>query len=534
MTVAAPRRAPWITVHEPMADGAHWIVERPDASPLRVSADIGALLSTLDGRDAAAVARRLGVPWTAELVTHAVERLDGLGLIDGPNAAAPKPERRFVVVSPTTWQLRVVKADRLLAPIRPLLVRLSGNAVLFTALALLAGGLIALACQGSALGQALGSPLPLSTFALIWAGLAATTVIHEFGHGATLTHFHGRPGWFGVMLFYLTPACFCEVTDGWRLAKPSQRVSVAMAGVVTQAAVAGCAAMVALAVPGGDGKSTLLGFSVVCYLSASVNLIPFVKLDGYLALMAYVDIPHLRDRSTAEARAWLLWRLFGVQHVRSLPAWTVPFGLACIGFPVLVLGIAAGRWSHVLLGMGLIGGVLVLVLFGYLGYLLVHGAWSLLRNAHRAGVGTARLVLTAFVALSACGALLTFLKVDNDIRAGYTHDSSGVHLVVPPGTEVTAGSHVELERGGLMFSTSLGSARIGTGRAERTTVPFSALTPFRTGVTTEGSTLPLIDVTGRLDPTGAARVQGAPMPAGTWLAHNYLLPVWHQIFGQED
>ncbi|MFI6095671.1 daptide biosynthesis intramembrane metalloprotease [Lentzea sp. NPDC051213] len=527
MIVAAPRRAPWITVHEPMTEDAHWIVERPDANPLRVSADIGTLLSTLDGRDAASLASSLGQPWTPELVAHAVERLDRLGLIAGPNATEPQPERRFVVVSPTTWQLRIVRADRLLAPLRPLLVRLSGNAVLAVALVLSIGGLVALAVQHSAVGTALGSPLPFSTFALIWAGIAVTTVFHEFGHGATLTHFRGRPGWFGVMLFYLTPACFCEVTDGWRLAKPRQRVSVAMAGVATQAAIAGCAATAALLVP----DEALLGFAVVCYLSALVNLIPFVKLDGYLALMAYVDIPHLRDRSMAEARGWLVRWLFGVRFTRSLPTWTVPFGLACLGFPVVVLTIAASRWSHVLLGMGLLGGLLVLVLFGYLAYLLVRGVWSLLRNAHRLGVSSLRLALTACVALATLGALLTFLKVDNDIRGGYVRDATGVHFVLPPGMQVAANSHVVLQRGGLVFSTELGSARIGSSSPSAATVPLSALTPFRTDLTTSGMTVPLTGVTGSLDNSGVARVEGAPMPAGQWLAHNYLMPVWQQIFG---
>ncbi|WP_394621497.1 daptide biosynthesis intramembrane metalloprotease [Lentzea sp. JNUCC 0626] len=527
MIVDAPRRAPGITVHEPMSEGAHWIVERSDANPLRVSSDIGALLSTLDGRGPVSLAASLGGPWTPELVADAVTRLDRLGLIAGPNATEPRPERRFVVVSPTTWQVRIARADRLLNPLRPFLVRLSGNAVLVMTLTLAIGGLVALAVGHSALSRTLGAPLPFSAFALIWAGLAATTVLHEFGHGATLTHFHGRPGWFGVMLFYLTPACFCEVTDGWRLAKPRQRVTVAMAGVATQAAIAGCAALLALVMP----HEALLGFAVVCYLSALVNLIPFVKLDGYLALMAYVDIPHLRDRSMAEACGWLVRCLFGVPHSRTLPAWTVPFGLACIGFPVVVLTIAASRWSHVLLGMGLVGGLLVLALLGYLAYLLVRGVWSLLRNAHRLGVSVLRLALTTGVALTALVALSMFLKVDNDIRGGYVRDAAGVHFVLPPGTQVAAGSQVTLQRSGLMFSTDLGSARIGSSAPVAATVPLSALTPFRTDLTAPGLTMPLTAVTGELDDTGVARVSGTPLPAGEWLTHNYLMPVWHQIFG---
>ena len=52
-TPGAPGLAPGVEVHEPMADGAPWIVRRVDGQYVRIGADIAKLLKALDGeRDA--------------------------------------------------------------------------------------------------------------------------------------------------------------------------------------------------------------------------------------------------------------------------------------------------------------------------------------------------------------------------------------------------------------------------------------------------------------------------------------------------
>lgn len=512
----ALRLAPWIVVHEPMSDGAPWIVERPGSNPLRVSADIGTLLSAVDGRrDVPALAAALGARWTPELVDGAVRKLDSLGLFEG--AAEPEPEKRVLFLSWTTVQFRLVRATRMLDPLRPLLVRLPGAVMIFLALLLSLGGLVAFAFLP--LGDALGSPVPVSAALWIWGGIALTTVVHEFGHGATLTHYHGRPGWLGVMLFYLTPACFCEVTDGWRLGDRRQRVFVALAGVAVQSSVAGAVALVALAVPPGDARTTLIGFAVVCFLSGLVNLIPFVKLDGYLALMAALDVPRLRDRAMADARGWLSGR-----RARELPGrWVVPFGLTCLVFPVLVLCLALSRWTHLLLGAGWVGGALILALVALLGYWVVR---RLVRTRW-----TRRLAVLAVLAGAAVASLLTFVSVRNDVQGGYVSDGSSVRLALPTGAgAVPEGARVVLRRNGLVFGTDVGSGVVA-GKASVGEAPLGAFMPFRSDVPTPALLVPVDGVVPQ--GVGAAYVVGSRVPLGVWLADNYLLPAWRQVFGQE-
>lgn len=536
--LSPPRRAPWVVVHEPMADGAPWIVERQGANPLRVSADAGELLAAIDGeRDAAALACALGTRWTPDLVDEAVRRFSELSLLDDPHAVAPKPERRIVFVSPGMLQFRLVAASRIIEPLRAALVRLRGSVVLALTLALGLGGLISLLAQQSVLGTTLGEPLPLWSMIVIWTGLGLTTVFHELSHAGTLAHYRGRPGWFGFMLFYLTPACFCEVTDSWRLPRPGQRVAVALAGVGSQAAMAGAAAIIALALPAGDGRTTLTGFAVVCYLAGVVNLVPWVKLDGYLALMTWLDIPHLREKAMADARGWWAHRLFGAQFTRTLPrhGWAIPYGMVCAGFPAVVLLLATARWTHMLLTVGVLGGIVVLLLLGLLVFRLVRAVVRLVVSARRSGAGRVKLTAVTVLALAAIAAVLTFVQVPYGLKAGYVSDQDGVHLVVPPGTDLSLlrpGRTVVLQRAGVLVTTELGGARIDAGPARSTMAPTSALMPIRLDTRVQALSIPLRELSGGpLDATGSAYVQGEPVSAGMWLVSGYLTPAWTEVFG---
>ncbi|MFE0019864.1 daptide biosynthesis intramembrane metalloprotease [Amycolatopsis sp. NPDC059021] len=531
-----PRRAPWITVHSPLTDGAPWIIERPGTNPLRVSDDVGELLSALDGeRDTAALSAALG--WTPDQVSDAVRMFSGLGLLLEPGNRPPSPERRFTTQSWTVLRLRVIEAARLLDPLRPMLTRLSGRAVLGTTGAVILAGLTALVVQRAPLADALSRPLPMSSGAMIWLGLGATTLVHELAHGATLTHFRGRPGWLGIMLFYLTPVCFCEVTDGWRLARPRQRVWVAMAGVATQAVIGSLAALLALALPTGDGRATVLGFAIASYLAGAVNLAPWIKLDGYLALMAYLDIPRLREKAMADARGWLVRVLFGVRYDRALPdrRWAVPFGLLCLVFPAVVLTLVIGRWSPLLLGLGVVGAAAKLLLTGFLLYWLGRKAFIALRDAKRGGAGRCRLAMASLVVSGMVALPLGLIEVRDDTRAGYVVDPSGVHLVLPPLTTVRPGESVLLQRKGIFLTTDLGTARTGAGEPRAMKVPAEALMPFRSGSAIDAVIVPLDDApVSRLDTRGGATVPGGSRPLGRWLLREHVLTVWKHLFKGEE
>ncbi|MFD9892460.1 daptide biosynthesis intramembrane metalloprotease [Amycolatopsis sp. NPDC059027] len=536
---AAPHLAPGVVVHRPITDAGAWIVERPGTNPLRVGADAGRLLSALDGvRGSDELATQLGTKWTDELVRGALAKFGELGLLGTDrNAVAPR-ERRVVLLPPAAVQLRLIRATRVLDPLRGLLSRLSGRAVVTTAAVLGAAGLLALALQPDVVVSAVAAPMTLPAFGWIWIGLVATTVVHELCHGATLTHHGGRPGWLGVMLFYLTPACFCEVTDGWRLPRPRQRVAIALAGVSAQAVIGGVAAAIALPLPPGDTRTTVVGFALACYFIGVLNLVPFIKLDGYLALMAAVDVPHLRDKAIRDARGWWSRRLFGVAAERQLPhlRWAVPYGMLCAAFPVVILTAALTRWTNVMLAAGFAGAIVVCLLAVYLAYRLLATVFGVLADARRGGASWFRLAAVVVTGAAALVAVATLVHVPYRIPAGYVADAAGIRLVLPSGTDVTElrpGQRVVLERGGLFFTTTLGTAEIGAGTATPAEVPVSALLPLRSDIPGHALTLPLstVDAGGLPERSGLAHVETGSVSLGTWAGRRYLRPVLAPLFG---
>ncbi|MYR46548.1 hypothetical protein GTW67_31990 [Streptomyces sp. SID5910] len=531
-----PQLAPDVQVHEPIADDAPWVVQRGSQQYIRVGADMARLLRALDGeRDRPGLVDTLGAPWTEEAVERAVESLRKMRLLEDG-----QPHRSgntwFKFVPPLTFQFTVVKPERMLAALVPLLrlVANRGGAVLAAVLAL--GGVLSLAFQAPQLRHALGAPLPLGVLFGVACASVVATALHEMGHGAVLTHHGGRPSRMGVMLFYLTPAFFCDVSDGWRLPHREQRVQVALAGVVTQMVIAGSVALGASVVGAASGESGLrdgmLVFAVSTYVTGLLNLLPLVKLDGYIALMTHLDISHLRDRTMTDARRFLAKVLFGGRYVRELPAlrWSVPFGLASMLFPVYLIATAFTLWLDILQGIGLIGATLVLVGVAYLAYRLFNGARLLVREARAAGARMWRVCVVALVVTAGAGATLTTVTVPYTVTGGYVVEDGRATLVLSDAADldaVTPGTQVTLYRRGMVTRTETGTATVGQGPAEKDVAPLSAFVPVR-----EGDSLPVpavrlpLSVTAKApdDSIGTARVAAGDRSLGEWLYLSYIAP----------
>jgi putative peptide zinc metalloprotease protein len=131
--------------------------------------------------------------------------------------------------------------------------------------------------------------------------MTTTGTIHELGHGLTLKHFGGEVRQVGFLLFYLTPAFYCDVSDSYLLAKRKERLWVTFAGTYSELVLCSIATFVwYFAIPG-----TLIydfAFQVILFTGISsflINMNPLIKLDGYYALMDSLEIPELREESFA-------------------------------------------------------------------------------------------------------------------------------------------------------------------------------------------------------------------------------------------
>ncbi|MFM9445132.1 daptide biosynthesis intramembrane metalloprotease [Streptomyces acidiscabies] len=530
-----PRRAPDVRVHEPVEDGAPWLVQSGSQRYLRVAAGMAKLLTLADGtRDAGDLARELG--WSVELVGEGLARAQRGRLLEDASHK-PRRERRITFVPPLTVQFTVVRPERMLNVFRPLTARLAHRSWGIVAAVLAGAGLLALAVQARTTVAALSEPISWPALLALLVVTYGGTMLHELSHGLVLSHYGGRPSRMGFMLFYLTPAFFCDVSDGWRLPRNRQRVRVALAGIATQSLIAGLAGVgsVVVALAGGSPalRDFLLLLTVTNYVSGLFNAIPFVKLDGYLALMSHLDISHLRDRSITDARRLVARLLFGGRYERALPGveWAPLFGLACMLFPLYVVSMAFGLWGSVLESAGMVGAVLVSIALGYLSLRVYAGVLKLLAEARTAGAAAWRRVTVSLAAAGVVAAALLGISVPYTVTGGFVGEQGRTVLVATGTTDrdaISPGAEVTLLSGGVVLQKQLGTGTVSSGGFVDLSVPFSAFVPV-TGL--DALKVPVDGVVldgARLAPgtTGQAVVDAGERSLGDWLYLKYVAPFW--------
>ncbi|MFJ1708370.1 daptide biosynthesis intramembrane metalloprotease [Kitasatospora sp. NPDC088346] len=532
--ISRPRLADDVVVHPPISADAPWIIRRGEQY-LRVGADLAKLAGAADGtRGHRELAALLGPRWSAAAVDTAVRRLVVAKVFHGgadTGRGAPRRAPRLKVVPPLTVQLTVVHPRRLLSGVLPAMALLGLKRWGAVGALLAAGGLAALAALGPELAGVLGRPLPPSVYAGVLGAMLLASALHELAHAAVLAYYGGRPSRMGVMLFYLSPAFFCDVSDGWRLSRNEQRVRVALAGIATQWVIAGSAALAALAPPPGRWQDGLLLFAAAGYFAGTLNLLPVVRLDGYLALMSHLDVPHLRDLAMADARHRIARLLYGGRYRPELPRlrWAVPFGLACMAAPLFIVVPALGNFTALLQRTGTPGAVLMVCAAGYLTWLLLRGAVRTAAEARTAGAPRWRIALSATALTAAAVCALLFVRVPCTVAGGYTvRDGGRVELLLPSSVDPSAvhpGTAVQLYRAGLVGRTTTGEAVIGSGRATATTAPLSAFVPMTgTSLTLPAAGYPLTTTRPPAERTGNARLTLGRRPLARWLYDTYLAP----------
>jgi putative peptide zinc metalloprotease protein len=221
---------------------------------------------------------------------------------------ALRQQRRSRLRSPgnTIFRMRVSLGDpdRLLERlVHPLRFFWTPAFVAVSILAFLLFGLI-VAAEWSTFGNgflALFDPASytLGFVATLYITTAAILVIHELGHGLTCKHFGGEVHEIGAMILYFSPGMFCNVSDAWTFERKSHRLWVTFAGSWIQLLVATLAAVVWLAVEPGTAahRIAFVAMLVGGVYTVLLNLNPLIPLDGYYALMDWLEIPNLRARS---------------------------------------------------------------------------------------------------------------------------------------------------------------------------------------------------------------------------------------------
>lgn len=194
--------------------------------------------------------------------------------------------------------------DRLAPLTRVLMSRLGVGSGLFLALM----GLVLAVGQSAEFGRVLQSFEWTAWQAVaIVSLLFATTLVHEFGHALVCDYFGAPVRSLGIMMYYLQPAAYADITDSWQLSNRWHRVAISFAGVYIQAIITSLAVGLWILL-GWTGRTAdpLVMFILLNATMMVFNLIPFVKLDGYWMLSNALGIANLRDRAMEWARVSFL------------------------------------------------------------------------------------------------------------------------------------------------------------------------------------------------------------------------------------
>lgn len=185
------------------------------------------------------------------------------------------------------------------------------------------------------------SLLDLAQFWLLFLFLG---FFHETAHGLTCKHYGGEVHKMGLMLIYLTPAFFVDVTETWVSATKLQRLATIIAGIWIEMIFCGIAMIIWTNTQPGQWWHDF-SYEIILITGLAVivvNLNPLIKLDGYYFFTELIGIPDLKERSTAFLSGSFQRRVLGLPV--EVPA------VARKRIPLFVLyAILSGAYSYLLL-----------------------------------------------------------------------------------------------------------------------------------------------------------------------------------------
>ena len=272
-----------------------YLARRGDGQTIQLTELLYKVLEEIDGtRDldavADAVSERIGKQAAAEDIAFLVdEKLRPLGLLCGDDGKQPDVEKPNPLLA---LRFRVVISNpnvtrRLTAPLAALFWPPIVVAVVLAFAAMTGWLLFGHGLAGSARDLLYQPVLLIAVFVLT----AVSAGFHELGHAAACRYGGATPGTMGAGLYLVWPAFYTDVTDSYRLDKVG-RLRTDLGGLYFNMLFAlGTFGMWA-----ATGWDALLLMVPLQLLQMVHQLLPFVRLDGYLILSDLTGVPDLFAR----------------------------------------------------------------------------------------------------------------------------------------------------------------------------------------------------------------------------------------------
>lgn len=153
--------------------------------------------------------------------------------------------------------------------------------------------------QGAGLG-AFTVPGALPWYTLLGV-LLLNFMLHEAAHGLACKAYGRRVLSGGFGLQYGGPVFFVNTNEIW-LEKRGPRIVVNLAGPLANAVFGGACCLLILLTSQPEMRTALFQMAAVAYTLVYININPLLELDGYFALMDWLEIPGLRRKALTFVR----------------------------------------------------------------------------------------------------------------------------------------------------------------------------------------------------------------------------------------
>jgi putative peptide zinc metalloprotease protein len=272
------------------------------------------LARQLDGRTplprvAGEFAEEFGAPVDLEDLGAFVRHLAALGLLEG---AAGRRITLPELLSPDELlpvaRIRLMRGDRLVSWLGRRLAWVWSRPTAWLVSAVTAAGLAVAVLSAPRLLDSIVQHWSLAfVLALLLVGSVAVHVPRALLHGMLAKRYGAQISGIGLtMVYYVVPWFYCDWSDIAWIRSRARRIRVIAVGLYYQVAVLAVAAIAWWLTEPGTANSLWLALLT----SAGVGLLvftgnPLVKMEGYLLLAAWLEIPRLRERALATLGAGL-------------------------------------------------------------------------------------------------------------------------------------------------------------------------------------------------------------------------------------
>ncbi len=159
---------------------------------------------------------------------------------------------------------------------------------------------------------------------LVWlaATLCLAKVLHEFAHAMACKCFGGECHEMGLMLLVFTPCLYCDVSDSWMIPNKWKRIAISSAGVLVELVLAAAGTILWWFSEPGLFNALCLNVMFICSVNTLLfNGNPLLRYDGYFILLDWLEVPNLRQQSSALIQSNLTQWFLGITPLnqRALP-----------------------------------------------------------------------------------------------------------------------------------------------------------------------------------------------------------------------